>query len=542
MKKFLTMAAAIALFAAAHSTVWASGGTEDLIKMARSGVEEEVLLDYINASPDTFDLSAEDIITLRDLGVSSKVISEALRHGQRIDSATARETVREATSDTGTTSPAISTAAAVAPPVESPNISFFYESLYPYGNWIEVDGTWCWQPNATVISVDWAPYCNHGRWVYSDWGWCWVSDYSWGWAPFHYGRWFHHRKHGWCWVPDTEWGPAWVAWRRGDDYCGWAPLPPRTRYVNHEGFYFGASLAGVDFEFKLTLNDYHFVPTSHFCDPHPWVHMVPRARAEEVYKRTIFVRNGYGFEHDHLVNHGMPVEEVSRAVGRNIKEITIVHDQLKPGQPIHRGMVRENQLVIYRPAISPAAPENPGVIKTRLERMHQKEMPDKELIKREKDAVKRTVKEQRAEADNAKREKADFEKAAKNEADSKKRAELQGEADVRSMREQQAENHIAQIKKWSPPKRAPVALPQSVLVPRPSPEDRQHIQTQVKSQVQQEAREEQQRRQAAEEMVRTPRVQQPRQEQPRMETPRNEGNSGGQRGGHERPDNGGKKR
>ena len=27
-------------------------------------------------------------------------------------------------------------------------------------------------------------------------------------------------------MPGDEWGPAWVDWRRGDDYVGWAPLPP----------------------------------------------------------------------------------------------------------------------------------------------------------------------------------------------------------------------------------------------------------------------------------------------------------------------------
>src|SRR5262249_44023310 len=32
--------------------------------------------------------------------------------------------------------------------------------------------------------------------------------------------------YGWIWVPRTEWAPAWVAWRSGAGYVGWAPLPP----------------------------------------------------------------------------------------------------------------------------------------------------------------------------------------------------------------------------------------------------------------------------------------------------------------------------
>ena len=68
-------------------------------------------------------------------------------------------------------------------------------------------------------------------------GWYWMSDYSWGWAPFHYGRWFHHARFGWCWMPDTVWGPSWVTWRYSDDYCGWAPLPPGAIYRAGVGFF-----------------------------------------------------------------------------------------------------------------------------------------------------------------------------------------------------------------------------------------------------------------------------------------------------------------
>ena len=82
---------------------WASPEADDLIRLAKSGVDEEVLMAYIKAAPDTFDLSADDIITLKDLGVPSKVISEALLHGHPVDTSTAtaaKEEIREVTSDT----------------------------------------------------------------------------------------------------------------------------------------------------------------------------------------------------------------------------------------------------------------------------------------------------------------------------------------------------------------------------------------------------------------------------------------------------------
>ena len=70
----------------------------------------------------------------------------------------------------------------------------------------------------------------YGHWVYTDeWGWYWVSDDDeddWGWVTYHYGRWAFDRRLGWFWVPGDEWAPAWVDWRYGGDYVGWAPLPP----------------------------------------------------------------------------------------------------------------------------------------------------------------------------------------------------------------------------------------------------------------------------------------------------------------------------
>ena len=518
MKKILLSACVTVVIALANSPACAAEASDDLIKLARSGVDEEVLTAYIESSPDTFDLDADDIITLKDLGVPSKIIIEAMQHGHAYESdsasavAAAKETIQAASNDTAAASQAVLTAAAVAPPAGDQNISFFYESLYPYGNWLDIDGEWCWQPNAAIISADWAPYCRHGHWVDSDWGWCWVSDYSWGWAPFHYGRWFRHSTHGWCWLPDNEWGPAWVSWRRGDDYCGWAPLPPHTRYVNNEGFYFGNKRVGEDFEFNLTANDYFFMPTRNFCDPHPWMNMVPPVRTEEVYRRTEFVKNSYGFEHDHIVNRGLPVEEIFRASNKHITPVTIAHDELKPGEPIHRGLVRENRFVIYKPEISSAAPKNPTAIRSMLEKRPQvapvqqrKNEADRTVIlKREKNAAQQTLKNQKVKAENASQEQFHLEKAAGYEADTKKRSELQAEAEIQSMRAQQARNHVVNIKQWKPAvtEQQPALRPQSRVVPQPTPENREQVRTQVRTQVQNEARMEQQRQPAQEELIR----------------------------------------
>lgn len=79
------------------------------------------------------------------------------------------------------------------------------------------------------MDADWRPY-TLGHWVYTKrYGWTWVSEEPFGWATYHYGRWGYAEDIGWYWVPGTRWAPAWVSWRRSNDYIVWAPLPPTHR-------------------------------------------------------------------------------------------------------------------------------------------------------------------------------------------------------------------------------------------------------------------------------------------------------------------------
>src|SRR5579859_497941 len=104
----------------------------------------------------------------------------------------------------------------------------FQSSLDPYGQWVN-DPTYgeVWSPSQSIVGADFSPYASGGHWVLTEYGWTWVSDWDWGWAPFHYGRWTNCAGFGWCWVPGSIWGPGWVSWRYGGGYAGWAPLPPR---------------------------------------------------------------------------------------------------------------------------------------------------------------------------------------------------------------------------------------------------------------------------------------------------------------------------
>ncbi|MHB9013980.1 MAG: DUF6600 domain-containing protein [Ignavibacteriaceae bacterium] len=100
----------------------------------------------------------------------------------------------------------------------------FYDQLSPYGMWVNYPQYgYVWIPN---VDASFSPYATNGHWIYTDDGWTWISDYPWGWATFHYGRWDYDNVYGWLWVPDNEWGPAWVSWRSSPGYYGWAPLGP----------------------------------------------------------------------------------------------------------------------------------------------------------------------------------------------------------------------------------------------------------------------------------------------------------------------------
>ncbi len=107
----------------------------------------------------------------------------------------------------------------------------FHAALDPYGSWVEDPsyGT-VWTPDPSVVGDDFTPYMSSGHWTYDDYqSYVWVSDYDWGWAPFHYGRWARMGDR-WGWVPGRRYAGAWVTWRTGIDgydYLGWAPLAPR---------------------------------------------------------------------------------------------------------------------------------------------------------------------------------------------------------------------------------------------------------------------------------------------------------------------------
>ena len=183
------------------------------------------------------------------------------------------------------------------------DLGFFYDDLAPYGNWIERPSYgWVWTPRGCRSS--WRPY-RGGHWVWTDEGWTWISDEPYGWATYHYGRWYDDPEIGWSWVPGDEWAPSWVSFQEGGDYVGWAPLPPGVNV----SVSFGSGYGG--YAYGIAPEDYLFVPERNFLAPRISAYYVSQDRIGPLYRRTRNFTN-YRFNGGRVFNQGVPVERFQR--------------------------------------------------------------------------------------------------------------------------------------------------------------------------------------------------------------------------------------
>ena len=93
----------------------------------------------------------------------------------------------------------------------------FKATLDPYGQWVRRRERTApfGNPIAGVVGSDFQPYVTRGSLGLRQRRIHWMSDYDWGWAPFHYGRWAWIAGRGWCWIPGRTYAGAWVSWRTG---------------------------------------------------------------------------------------------------------------------------------------------------------------------------------------------------------------------------------------------------------------------------------------------------------------------------------------
>jgi len=216
---------------------------------------------------------------------------------------------------------------------QSDGISYqtFYDQLAPYGQWVN-DPQYgsVWVPN---VPPGFRPYGSDGHWVMTDQGNMWVSDQPWAWAAYHYGRWTYNPYYGWVWIPGYEWAPAWVNWRIGGGYYGWAPMGPGQVYG---GYY------------DYPANYWIFVNPHYLY--HPYVYNYYERGDMGMYvNRTEYVRyeNRDRDRGQAMRYYGPPREDIERQTGQPV-QVYHVSNAGSAGA----GRVGGNEVSIYRPPVN----------------------------------------------------------------------------------------------------------------------------------------------------------------------------------------------
>ncbi len=239
--------------------------------------------------------------------------------------------------------------------------SMFYTKLEPYGDWIETDDYgYVYRPREAENNR-WRPYTN-GRWVYTDAGWTWISEEPFGWATYHYGRWTRLHGVGWVWVPGNEWAPAWVSWRKGGQYVGWAPLPPEAHFDRASGIHNWS-----DSYYDIGPDQYVFVPTTDIGDERVERVIVPEQQNVTIVNQTMNVTN-ITYNNTVIMNQGPNYDELHAQSRRPIQRLRLQRDTVVPGDGAH-AIVRGEVVAIPAPLIAAQrAPERPRTVKQTIKK------------------------------------------------------------------------------------------------------------------------------------------------------------------------------
>ncbi len=296
------------------------------------------------------------------------------------------------------------------------DISYFYEYLSPYGVWVSYPPYgYVWLPRD--VPYRWRPYAR-GRWVWTDYGWTFIPRERWGWAVHHYGRWGWDRSLGWFWVPDIVWAPAWVVWRWGNIYIGWAPLPPGIEFRRDYGLRFR--------DYDVPDHYWHFLHGRHFLDDDFDRYVIPYERNRTVINLTslkadIRVRN------NRVVNEGLDIDRVKDVTSREVTRYEL-RDARRPEESGLRG----GEVMIYKPTVSPNESAKPRSSISRGEAERQvtqsslrgsllRRAPDEESLDRDHERQNSLLRETQEEEVKMIRRKVEEDKRVARSEDEKKK-------------------------------------------------------------------------------------------------------------------------
>src|ERR1039458_3159607 len=163
-----------------------AGPVAEVIRLAESGVQESVIMAFVTNSTSPFNLGVEEIIYLNDIGIPGSIVNAMMQRDQALKGLPANTgpmlAAPSSVAPANPSAPAPGTPASYAPqPAEPPaapemvpeappsgdyaaegyppppatdtGYSTFYDSLTPYGTWVDVAGYGhCWQPTVGVAN------------------------------------------------------------------------------------------------------------------------------------------------------------------------------------------------------------------------------------------------------------------------------------------------------------------------------------------------------------------------------------------------------
>jgi hypothetical protein len=231
-------------------------------------------------------------------------------------------------------------------------LQVFYDQLDPYGMWVDFPTYgYVWIPD---VPVEFSPYVSSGHWVYTHYGWTWHSYYRWGWAPFHYGRWHHDARYGWLWIPDTVWGPAWVVWRSGGGYCGWAPLGPNIRV--------DIVISG---NYHVPSEHWVFVPEADLSRDNISRHRVDRTRNNTIMENAPVTKQVRS-ERNVTYMPGPDRTEIQQRKTQSTRQVDI-RERNDPG----KDRLKKDRLELFKPEIQRQVPGGRNVVPGRVFRLDE---------------------------------------------------------------------------------------------------------------------------------------------------------------------------
>ena len=219
-------------------------------------------------------------------------------------------------------------------PSDDVNFQTFYNGMSTDGDWIpvdqseiapdqiqnsddpsyvdqDVDQNYIWRPYE-AHDQNWNPYSN-GRWEWTNRGWVWLSDYDWGWAAYHYGRWWYSPIYGWVWSPGHTWAASWVTFYCDDDYIGWYPVTPWSHW------HWDNDYVCVENNYYYNYYNYTYVYEHNFNQ-----HISPRVIIDPRIVPGLQGNSSVGVAPGgYLTSQGPKVQTIENSTGTKITPVTI---------------------------------------------------------------------------------------------------------------------------------------------------------------------------------------------------------------------------